>query len=1262
MSGLRRHIPAIAIDWAIDTPERRWRVVEGTLCLADISGFTALAERLALRGRVGGEELVETLSRVFGAMLDRAEERDGMLLKFGGDALLFLFQGEDHAVRATSAALEMRRALRRAAGTPTSVGRLRLAMSVGLHSGTIHCFLVGSPHRELIPVGREVSVVVQTEGAADTGEIAVSAATAAALPAAAVRPREDGTLVLRWRRPHASAGVPRPDREVEPETLRGLFPRLLGQVLEPGPPDPEHRVACIGFVRFSGTDELLGDAGPDAVAEALESMLRTAQRASEDEGVTLLAVDIDRDGGKLFLGSGIPRASEDDEGRMLRALRRIADADLPLPLQFGVHRGHVFAAEVGTAHRAAYSAIGDTTNTAARICAVAPPGGIYAHPAVLDHSRTLFETQSAGPFSFKGKQTPQVVYAVGSELGTRAEESLGELPLVARDEELETLERAVERAMAGEGGVITIVGEMGLGKTRLLREAISDLDPALRISLRAEPYGAISAYRVFRDPIRSLLGVERGSAAEMREALREGAARAAPGLLPWLALLGEVAHVDVEPSPEVSALAPRFRPDRLADAVIRLLAATRPGPLVVVFDDAQWSDEASAHLLGRVARECDARPWLLLVARREGEEGFTPGDDRTLFLEPLSPSASEALVTSATEAAPLRRHEVDLVVERAGGIPLFVEEIIRAAREVGTVDEVPDSLEAAMAAQVDGLDPEARRVLRYASVLGNSFRTSVLAEILRTDGHELDPAVFARMGSFLESDGETRRRFRRALIRDTTYAGLAHRLRRRLHRAAGEATERTVEDLAANADTLALHFSLAGDADRTWRYARVAADRARRAFANPDAARLYRLALEAARRLTGVTERDRLEVWIALGEVCEQGGMFQAALDAYRRGSQLVRDDPAARAELLWRRAGARERAGAFSSALRELTAAARLLEGLDTRAASKLRARISSFAATVRFGQERPREALRLALRASALARRADEPIALAQALEIAGEARVLLGGGAETDGLLEALAIVEEAGDLERVGVMRGNLGYVASQTGRWDEAISWFESSRDVSIRTGNVVDAAIVDANIAELLVKRSQLDEAQPLLQRSIRVMRATEFIEGASYAELQLARLHVERGALEEADRLLDRVAEAFASLGQAVSSLECALVQAESRLQAGRPTAALEGLDRAAAAAGEDAVLFAPQVALARARALAALGREGEAEKEVETGLASAREQGLPYEEGRLLLARAEITRLQGNRPDPSDLEAAGRILGGLGVRGGHLFDSGPS
>ena len=188
---LHRHVPELAVEWMLDSPDRPWRVVDGSLCFADISGFTALSERLARRGRIGAEELVDTLSRVFGAMLEVAAERGGQLLKFGGDALLFLFQGENHARNAAAAAAEMRRELGHADQVPTSVGRLHLSMSVGIHSGDIHLFLVGSPSRELVVVGPSVAATIAAESTARAGQILVTNATAAQLPAAATRPHDD---------------------------------------------------------------------------------------------------------------------------------------------------------------------------------------------------------------------------------------------------------------------------------------------------------------------------------------------------------------------------------------------------------------------------------------------------------------------------------------------------------------------------------------------------------------------------------------------------------------------------------------------------------------------------------------------------------------------------------------------------------------------------------------------------------------------------------------------------------------------------------------------------------------------------------------------------------------------------------------------------------------------------------------------------------------------------------------------------------------
>jgi class 3 adenylate cyclase/tetratricopeptide (TPR) repeat protein len=1253
MKGLRRHIPELAIEWVLDEPGRLWQRIDGTLCFADISGFTALSEKLSRRGRIGGEELVETLSRVFGGMLDSARERDGMLLKFGGDALLFLFKGEDHASRAACTAVEMRQALRRAKEIATSVGPLKLSMSVGLHSGPIHFFLVGSTHRELVLAGPDASMAAATESAANAGEIGVSAGTAARLPAAAVRPREDGLLLLRWRKPPSPPAGASPERGVDEQTLRGLFPRALGAVLARGAPEPEHRVACIGFVRFSGTDALLEKEGADAVAAALDATIGTAQRILETEDLTLLAVDIDKDGGKLFLGSGVPQASEDDEGRMLRAMRRLADAGTPLPLQIGVNRGHVFAAEVGTPRRAAYSAMGDTTNTAARICAKAPPGGIYAHPSVLAHSLSKYATEPAGPFMFKGKKAPQVVYRVGEE---RARLAAGEethtLPPVGRQAERKILAAAVADLASGRGQVVTLEGDAGLGKRRLLRATLeggNDHWSVLR--LRAESYGTSSPYRVFRDPLRRLLGIGSGDPEALRAQLEAGVERVDPALLPQLALVGEVVQIEVPPSPEVAAIEPRYRQDRIADAVVQLLAAERGGPRVIMMEDAQWADGASAHLLGRIASACAERPWLLLVTRRMEDGGYTPGAGQRLQLGPMPPAEMRELVNRATESAPLRPHELELVLRRAAGNPLFAEEIVRAAREAGSFEAVPDSLEATLAARVDALEPGARRALRYATVLGRSFSRRSLGGLLASEGLELDPGLLGRLEGFLEADGDDGLQFRGGLLRKTIYEGLAYRLRTRLHRSAGEFMEKSAADPATKADSLAIHFAAAGDHERAWRYSRIAAERAARAYANADAARLYRMALDAARRLADVERGELVKTWSERGDACRLAGLFDDALEAYRQAYRLADDDPVQRAELLRLRALARDRAGAFSQALRDLSAGVRLLAELESAEASRERARLASLAAMIRVGQERYQEAVKQGLKAAEAARVAGDQEAVAQALVAAGSAQMSMGEGG-ADWLEQALRIYEGLGDLSSEAMVRGNIGACALIEGRWDDALGWFEGACEAELRAGNHVGAACVEANRGEIFAKQGRIDEAEPILRDAIRVLRASGLDDTAAYVEIHLGRALVGRGAALRADELLERVGTELMKFGRKPSVLEAALVQSQARLQLGQATSALDVIDRAAAVAGGAIGWLEPQAAEARARTLMALGRYAESDAQISKGLSVAQKLGLKYEEGLLLDARSALARATGRPVDAGESSRRDEIMTALGVR----------
>jgi len=263
----------------------------------------------------------------------------------------------------------------------------------------------------------------------------------------------------------------------------------------------------------------------------------------------------------------------------------------------------------------------------------------------------------------------------------------------------------------------------------------------------------------------------------MAAQLRETVGAVAPYLLPMLPLIGDVVHVDVPSTPEVDNIDVRFRPDRTGDAVVDLLEAFTSGPLMMVFDDAQWMDSASVALVERVGTAVPDHQWLLVVARRPGDTAIVLPEARAIELGPLSPHHARALVINATAAAPLRPHELDLIVERSGGSPLFLCEVLNLPRS-GRGDDVPASLDAVVNAQIDGLASGPRRLVRYASVLGRSFRAMVLRELLAPEGLELDGSLMADLSGFLESDGADRLRFRQEMHREVAYQGLTYKRRR----------------------------------------------------------------------------------------------------------------------------------------------------------------------------------------------------------------------------------------------------------------------------------------------------------------------------------------------------------------------------------------------------------------------------------------------------------------------------------------------------
>ncbi|MGA9161518.1 MAG: adenylate/guanylate cyclase domain-containing protein, partial [Actinomycetota bacterium] len=467
---LRPYAPRLLIRWLAEQPHRSFRTLDGSMVFVDISGFTKMSERLARHGKVGAEEVTDVLGAVFAKLLAVAYGEDGSLLKFGGDALLLWFSGTGHAQRAAAAAHGMRATLRSVGRLDTTAGKVVLRMSVGVNSGSFHFFLVGESHRELIVTGPAASRTVDMESTATAGEILVSRDTAAALPSKALgQPKAEGILL---RSGPATLPFQRDDKEVPITSIdiaEGI-PVTLREHLLSGAAEAEHRTATVAFVHFDGTDELVETRGADVVAAGLHELIACVQRAAQDNGVTFLGTDIDHDGGKVILVAGAPNALGDDEGRMLLTLRTIIDADTTVPVRIGVNKGHVFAGDIGPAYRRTYTVMGDAVNLAARVMSMAVSGQILATGPVLDASSVAFNAVALEPFMVKGKKDPVHAFMVGHSTGSKPETVSREFPLVGRDAEMEAFRRALLELRGGRGSVIELVGNAGMGKTRLLSE------------------------------------------------------------------------------------------------------------------------------------------------------------------------------------------------------------------------------------------------------------------------------------------------------------------------------------------------------------------------------------------------------------------------------------------------------------------------------------------------------------------------------------------------------------------------------------------------------------------------------------------------------------------------------------------------------------------------------------------------------------------------------------------------------------------------
>jgi class 3 adenylate cyclase/predicted ATPase len=598
---------------------------------------------------------------------------------------------------------------------------------------------------------------------------------------------------------------------------------------------PEFRRLTVLFCDLIGSVELANQRDP----EDWHALLATYQAAAGDA--------IRRHHGHVaqYLGDGIvayfgfPLAGEDDAACAVRAALELVTAvsalhlgpdGAPLRVRVGLHTGAVVMGEVGSGGQREYLALGDTPNIAARLQALAASNCVVASAATHSVVQSQFRCLDLGDQVLKGLAAPLRVYRiVGTRQGEGDEDwaTSRQAPLQGRQGELERLLAHWRAARTAAGRCLLLVGEPGIGKSRLARE----------LRLRAERDGAnvwlmrCSAHRINTPfaPMAQLLERAIGSSTARPAAADEppsddarALALAAmlsglgvddPALLAPLAAMLGITLPDAQAAPPLSAQALRERTFDAATAVVRAGAAKRPTLLVV--EDLHWADPTTLEWLHRVlSRDIDHALMLVLTARSEFQASW-PVDApvERLALDPCTPDQASALVHALDAARSLTDHAVERIVARAEGNPLFIEEFTRSALESGGED-IPATLQEQTLARLDRLGV-AKAVLQQAAVIGRRFARRRLRAVTGLDDATLSSAlqrgIDAHLLTPLADGGGELFAFRHALLQDAAYASLLRSARQSCHLRAAQAL--LAEDASAadkQPEALAHHYTEAG--------------------------------------------------------------------------------------------------------------------------------------------------------------------------------------------------------------------------------------------------------------------------------------------------------------------------------------------------------------------------------------------------------------------------------------------------------------------
>jgi class 3 adenylate cyclase/tetratricopeptide (TPR) repeat protein len=613
---------------------------------------------------------------------------------------------------------------------------------------------------------------------------------------------------------------------------------------------------------------------------------------------------------------GAPLAHEDHAVRACHASLSIQHAltdygeklkktcGIDFKMRIGLNSGPVVVGAIGDDLRMDYTAIGDTINLASRMQSSAQPGSILVSGHTQRLAKDFFTFSSLGLLQVKGKEEPQDAYELieASAVRTRLEASAvsGLTRFVGRTKEMETLHDALDKARSGQGQVVGIVGEAGVGKSRIIFEMRHMFPEYAYLEGRCLHYGGSMAYLPLLDILRSYFGIKEGEREYLiNKKMKEKVAALDEHLTTAVAPFQDL--LSLEPDEAYLKIEPKEKQERIFEALRDLfIRESEKRPLILIVEDLHWIDKTSEefldYLIGWLA---NTRVLLILLYRPEythrwGSKSYYT----TIRVDQLSIPTSSELVQSILSEGEIVPELRDLILGKAAGNPLFMEELTHSLLGNGSIQkkedryvlskklsdmQVPDTIQGIIAARIDRLDESLKRIMHVASVIGREFAFRILQSITEMK-EELKSHLLNLQGLELIYEKrlfpELEYIFKHALTQEVAYNSLLLARRKEIHGKIGQAIEELYADrLEEFFEMLAYHYSRSDDLVKGVHYGEKAAARASSVHAYAEAARLLEQALGAQKVLDPGDKLKRCDLLLDLADALRLGNQARRALD-----------------------------------------------------------------------------------------------------------------------------------------------------------------------------------------------------------------------------------------------------------------------------------------------------------------------------------------------------------------------------------------------